>query len=110
MLVGGGPTGVEMAGALSELIGHNLASDFHYLDLTEARVVLVEMTDHLLPGFSPASQEAALRTLESKGIDVRFETSLAKVTAEASTFDDGTSLAAAPWCGPPACGPTRWPA
>ncbi len=52
VLVGGGPTGVEMAGALSELIGHNLATDFHHLDLTRARVVLVEMTDHLLPGFS----------------------------------------------------------
>ena len=72
MLVGGGPTGVEMAGALSELIAHNLASDFHYLDVTRARVVLVELTDHLLPGFSAASQQAALQTLEAKGVEVRL--------------------------------------
>ncbi len=92
VLVGGGPTGVEMAGALSELIGHNLATDFHHLDLTKARVLLVEMTDHLLPGFSPVSQEAALRTLQEKGIDVRFNTKLAKVTSESVSFEDGTSV------------------
>jgi NADH dehydrogenase len=51
VLVGGGPTGVEMAGALSELIGRTFASDFRHLDLTKARVVLVEMADRLLPGF-----------------------------------------------------------
>jgi NADH:ubiquinone reductase (H+-translocating) len=93
VLVGGGPTGVEMAGALSELIGHTLASDFHHLDLTRARVVLVELTNHLLPGFSPASQEAALRTLRQKGIEVSFGTKLAKVTAQGVSFEDGTSLA-----------------
>ena len=81
VLVGGGPTGVEMAGALSELITHNLARDFHYLDVSSARVVLVELTDHLLPGFSPASQRAALQTLEAKGVDVRLGLSLAEVTA-----------------------------
>jgi NADH dehydrogenase len=94
VLVGGGPTGVEMAGALSELIGHNLSTDFHHLDLTEARVVLVEMTDHLLPGFAPVSQEAALRTLRQKGVEVRFNTKLAKVSAEGVSFDDGASVTA----------------
>ena len=83
-----------MAGSLSELIGHNLATDFHPLNLTEAHVLLVEMTDHLLPGFSRPSQEAALRTLQQKGIEVRFDTKLAKVTAEGVGFEDGTSVAA----------------
>jgi NADH dehydrogenase len=92
VLVGGGPTGVEMAGALSELIGHNLASDFHHLDLTRARVVLVEMNDHLLPGFSKPSQRAALQTLEARGVEVRLRTTLAKVTPEGVTFEDGASL------------------
>jgi NADH dehydrogenase len=93
VLVGGGPTGVELAGALSELISHNLAADFHHLDLTQARVVLVEMTHHLLLGFAPESQQAALRTLEGKGVEVRFTTKLAKVTGESVTFEDGTSVA-----------------
>ncbi len=92
VLVGGGPTGVEMAGALSELIGHNLATDFHHLDLTRARVVLVEMTDHLLPGFSAKSSEAALRTLLNKGVEVRFNSKLEKVTDQGATFEDGTSI------------------
>jgi NADH:ubiquinone reductase (H+-translocating) len=94
VLVGGGPTGVEMAGALSELITHNLTRDFHYLDVSKARVTLVELTDHLLPGFSPASQRAALRTLESKGVDVRLGLGLTGVTEEGVQFDDGTCLAA----------------
>jgi NADH dehydrogenase len=94
VLVGGGPTGVELAGALSELIGHNLATDFPHLDVTRARVVLVEMTEHLLPGFTEVSQKAALRTLTDKGIEVRFETKLAKVSADGVTFGDGTSLLA----------------
>jgi NADH dehydrogenase len=94
VLIGGGATGVEMAGALAELIAHNLAADFHHLDVSGARVLLAEMTDHLLPGFSPASQQAALRTLEAKGIEVRFGTSLAEVTAEGVRFADGTVVAA----------------
>jgi len=92
VLVGGGPTGVEMAGALSELIGHNLAGDFHHLDLTKARVLLVEMTDHLLPGFASKSQEWALTNLESKGVEVRLNTKLEKVTDEGVSFEDGTSV------------------
>ena len=94
VLVGGGPTGVEMAGALSELIGHNLASDFHHLDLGRARVLVVEMIDHLLPGFGAKSHQAALTTLRDKGVEVRFKTKLAKVTAEGVSFEDGTSVAA----------------
>ena len=93
VLIGGGPTGVEMAGALSELIAHNLASDFKHLDLGRARIVLVEMTDHLLPGFGPESQRAALQTLEAVGVEVRFGTKLAKVTDSSVSFEDGTEIA-----------------
>jgi NADH dehydrogenase len=94
LLVGGGPTGVEMAGALSELITVNLARDFHHLDVSTARVVLVEMTDHLLPGFSPRSQDKAYQTLRSKGVEIRFATTLAQVTAEGAVFQDGSNIAA----------------
>ena len=95
VLVGGGPTGVEMAGALSELISRNLASDFRDLDLTRARIVLVEMTDHLLPGFSPPSQKRALDTLRLRGVEVRLDTRLAKVTPDGVAFEDGSEIAAA---------------
>lgn len=94
VLVGGGPTGVEMAGALSELIGRNLAADFPGLDLTRARVILVEMTDHLLPGFGRSSQESALDTLLRRGVEVCLDTKLSKVTAQGVTFEDGRSTPA----------------
>jgi NADH:ubiquinone reductase (H+-translocating) len=92
VLVGGGPTGVEMAGALAELVSRNLSSDFRNLDLTTAKILIVEMSDHLLPGFSEVSQASALHTLVSKGVDVRFNTKLAKVTEDAVSFEDGTSV------------------
>ncbi|HET6874305.1 MAG TPA: NAD(P)/FAD-dependent oxidoreductase [Acidimicrobiales bacterium] len=92
VLIGGGPTGVEMAGALSELIGHNLARDFKELDLSKARVVVVEMTDHLLPGFSERSQARARQALEAKGVEVRFGTKLQKVTERGVAFEDGTEI------------------
>jgi NADH dehydrogenase len=94
VLIGGGSTGVEMAGALAELIGHNLAADYRDLDVTRARVVLVEMTDHLLPGYQPRSQQAALDTLRAKGVELRFGTSLEEVTADGVTFTGGEHLLA----------------
>jgi len=93
VLAGGGPTGVEMAGALSELIGRNLALDFRHLDVTRARVVLVEATDHLLGGFSPRSQLEALAALRTKGVEVLLEAPLAEVTAEGVRLEDGTQIA-----------------
>jgi NADH dehydrogenase len=95
VVVGGGSTGVEMAGALAELISHNLAGDFRDLDVGAARVVLVEMSDHLLPGYLPRSQEAARRTLEAKGVELRFATSLAEVTAAGVRLEDGETIDAA---------------
>ena len=101
VLAGGGPTGVELAGALSELIGQNLAQDFPHLDVTKASVVLVEMLDHLLGGFSPSSREHALHTLQAKGVDVRLNTAIAGLAADRVTFKDGTSIR---------CGTTIWTA
>ena len=93
VLAGGGPTGVEMAGALSELIGTNLALDFRHLDVTAARVVLVEATDRLLGGFSERSQQEALTTLRTKGVEVLLDAPLAKVTDHGVTLADGTEIA-----------------
>ncbi|MCU1450914.1 MAG: dehydrogenase (ubiquinone) [Acidimicrobiales bacterium] len=70
VIVGGGPTGVELAGAFMELFEHVLARDFHHLDVGQAQVVLVEAMDHLLNGFTPASQQSALDTLRERGVEV----------------------------------------
>jgi NADH dehydrogenase len=90
---GGGPTGVEMAGALTELINKTLPADYQDLDLGRARVILVEMVDHLLGGFSQRSQEEALRTLRAKGVEVRLGAKLASIDDGGVTFEDGSRLA-----------------
>ena len=71
VVVGGGPTGVEVAGALTELIDTVLRRDFTELDVSRARVVLVEMRDDLLMPFSPPSRQHARDTLEARGVEVR---------------------------------------
>jgi NADH dehydrogenase len=72
VIVGGGATGVELAGALVELF-HVLARDFHHLDVSRARVVLVEAMDHLLNGFTERSQQSALDTLRERGVEVLLD-------------------------------------
>jgi NADH:ubiquinone reductase (H+-translocating) len=72
VLVGGGPTGVEMAGALVELIDRVLVRDYPHLDVSRSRVTLIEMTDRLLAPFHEKSRRHALAVLERRGVDVRL--------------------------------------
>ncbi|MCU1490198.1 MAG: dehydrogenase (ubiquinone) [Acidimicrobiaceae bacterium] len=94
LLVGGGPTGVELAGALAELIGTNLAADFPHLDVSRARVLLLEATDHVLGGFSTKSQQEALRALSARGVEVRLGAKLAEVTPDGVRLSDGSEIPA----------------
>jgi NADH:ubiquinone reductase (H+-translocating) len=93
-IVGGGPTGVELAGAFAELIRHVLRKDYPMLDIAEARVVLVEATDRILASFPQSLQRSARRRLERMGVEVRLKTAVAAVDGDAVTFKDGTRLAA----------------
>jgi NADH:quinone reductase (non-electrogenic) len=72
VVVGGGPTGVEMAGAIAELAKRALASDFRSIDPRSARIILVEAGPRLLTSFDPALSEAAQRSLEQLGVEVRL--------------------------------------
>ncbi|MGZ4712729.1 MAG: NAD(P)/FAD-dependent oxidoreductase [Acidimicrobiia bacterium] len=92
VVAGGGPTGVELSGALAELFTKVLARDFKHLDIRRARVVLVEMSDHLLGGFSPTSQDEAKRELEQRGVEVRLGTTIVKVAADAVHLGDGSVI------------------
>ncbi len=71
-VVGGGPTGVETAGALSELIRLVLVRDYPRLNLNDTRVLLLEAADRLLTSFPPKLSAAAQRTLWRKHVEVRF--------------------------------------
>src|SRR5262245_19758101 len=72
VVVGGGPTGVEMAGAIAELARRALASDFRSIDPRCARIILIEAGSRLLAPFDPSLSEAARRSLEQLGVDVRL--------------------------------------
>ena len=72
VVVGGGPTGVEMAGAIAELAKRALASDFLSIDPRCARIILVEAGPRLLAPFAPSLSEAARRSLEQLGVEVRL--------------------------------------
>jgi NADH dehydrogenase len=94
VVVGGGPTGVEVAGALTELISLVLRKDFRNLDVSRARIVLVEMADQLLGPFSRRSQQHAREALEQRGVEVRTGVQVARVRATRVTLADGDELAA----------------
>lgn len=72
VIVGGGPTGVELAGTIAELAQHTLARDFRVIDPRSASVVLVEAGERVLSGFDPALSDYALRRLQRLGVDVRL--------------------------------------
>jgi NADH dehydrogenase len=82
VVVGGGPTGVEMAGAIAELARKALASDFRNIDPASARVILIEAGDRLLPAFRPSLSEAALRSLQCLGVEVLMKTAVTRCDAD----------------------------
>jgi NADH:quinone reductase (non-electrogenic) len=71
VIVGGGPTGVELAGALAEIARQSLVHDFRRIHTESARIVLVEGSPHLLAAFPDPLRDAARRSLERLGVEVR---------------------------------------
>src|SRR5271155_5583103 len=81
ILVGAGPTGVEMAGALAVLVRTTLKSDFRRIDPASARIVLVDMAPRVLPPFSEDLSKAAKQRLEKLGVEVRLGHSVDQIDA-----------------------------
>lgn len=73
VVIGGGPTGVEMAGSLAELTRRVLNRDFDRINPAEARIVLIEAGDRLLNGFCPDLSQETLRALQDVGVEVRLK-------------------------------------
>lgn len=76
VVVGGGATGVELAGTLAEIARHTLPREFRRADLRQANVLLVEAGPRLLPAFAPDLSDKARRQLEKLGVDVRLNTAV----------------------------------
>lgn len=83
VVVGGGPTGVEMAGALREIATRTIPRDFRRVDTTTARVILLEGADRLLLGMSEEASQDALEQLQAMGVEVRLNTFVTEVEEEA---------------------------
>jgi NADH dehydrogenase len=79
VVVGGGPTGVELAGALGELAHYTLRRDFRSVDTAQTTILLVEGTDRLLPTYDPSLSEQAARALQRLGVTVRTKTLLKRL-------------------------------
>ncbi|MBE9076827.1 NAD(P)/FAD-dependent oxidoreductase [Romeria aff. gracilis LEGE 07310] len=92
VIVGGGPTGVELAGALQELIRESLRKDFPSLDMTQARVILVQSGDRLLANLPPHLGKYTSRQLRRRGVKVQLQTKVKAVSARSATLADETVL------------------
>ena len=88
VVVGGGPTGVELAGAMIEIARRAIPRDFRSVDTTSARVILVEAGERVLPGFSPDLSERARRDLEGLGVEVRVNTRVTAIDASGALVGD----------------------
>ena len=71
VIIGGGPTGVEMAGAIAEIARHTLARDFRHIDPSSARVVLIESESQVLATFPEDLRTSAMKQLQDLGVEVR---------------------------------------
>ena len=87
VVVGGGPTGVELAGAICELARHGMESEFRRIDPTQARVLLVQAAPRLLPPFTEQSSAAAAASLRALGVEVLLDSRVGEVRADAVVVD-----------------------
>lgn len=85
MIVGAGPTGVELAGALGEIARHTLRREFRAIDPSDARILLVEGVPRVLPTYPPELSAKARKALAALGVDVAVDTSVTEVTEAAVT-------------------------
>ena len=92
VVVGGGATGVEMAGQMAELKTETIPSTYPELNPARVHVVLVEMGEHLLAPFDDALRQYALKELVKRGVDVRLKTAISEVHADRVDFKDGSSM------------------
>jgi NADH dehydrogenase len=87
VIVGAGPTGVELAGQIAEIARDTLRRDFRTIDTRSARVVLVEMADRVLPAFPPRLSLRAAQALEHLGVTPVTEHKVVDITAESVTLE-----------------------
>jgi NADH:ubiquinone reductase (H+-translocating) len=94
VVVGGGPTGVEMAGAIAEIARQTLVRDFRHIDSSQARVILVENSERLLTMYDEDLSESARRQLYDIGVEVKLNALAKDVNADGVTLSTGEKIPA----------------
>jgi NADH dehydrogenase len=115
VIVGGGPTGVELAGAIAELAHHNLPLEYRHIDTRKARVLLIEAGPRILPSFTEDLSAYAHAALERLGVEIQLGSAVRECSGEGVVYGDRTLAAkvilwaagvraspAAAWAGLPA--------
>jgi len=92
VIAGGGPTGVETAGALCELKRHVLPNDYPELNFSRARIILAEAGPELLAGMSPFASQKALEGLNTMGVEVLLNSAVKDYDGEKVTLNDGRTI------------------
>jgi len=92
VVIGGGPTGVELAGALVEIAVHSLGDEFDVIDPARARVILVEGAPHVLPVYPEDLSESARHQLETLGVEVVTGTLVSEIDADGVTLSSGRRI------------------
>ena len=92
VIVGGGPTGVELAGALSDLIHETMTAEYHHLAVTAAQVHLVDLGTSLLAPFSDSAHGYASKVLERKGVRLHLGVAVTEIGPGHVTLADGTTI------------------
>ncbi|MDJ0737386.1 MAG: NAD(P)/FAD-dependent oxidoreductase [Nostocaceae cyanobacterium] len=92
VIVGAGPTGVELAGAIAELAYHTLKEDFRTIDTSEAQILLLEGLDRVLPPFAPQLSQEAEASLNSLGVRVQTKTLVTNIEGDMVTMKQGEEI------------------
>jgi len=88
VIVGGGPTGVELAGAIAELAHQNLPEDYRRIDTRKARVVLIEAGPRILPSFAPDLSAYAHASLQRQGVEIQLGRAVRACSADGVIYGD----------------------
>lgn len=91
VIIGGGPTGVELAGALAEIARHTLPQEFRHIDSRSARIVLMEGSPHVLGAFDAASSAKAAQQLKALGVELRTGAQVVGIDAQGVDYREGNA-------------------
>ena len=92
VIVGGGPTGVEVAGALADMLSRTIPAEYHDVDMSRAHIYLVDLGDALLKPFSDKAHGYVAKVLKDRGVDVHLHTGVKEVHSGHAVLSDGATV------------------